>query len=478
MLKTSGLLALALLTLIPTLARQSPATVSLSDLERLRDAALASDYAYRQVAYLCNNIGPRLSGSAQAAQAVDYVARELKRIGLEVRLEKVMVTHWVRGLETGELVTFPGQAPGTSQKVVLTALGGSIATQPQGLVAPIIVVRDFAELEAMGRSRVQGKIVLFNAVFDQRLAEQGFAGQAYSQAVAYRRSGASAAARLGAVAALNRSAGGANYRLPHTGAMEYLPGVERIPAAAVTSEDAELIAHLAAQGEVKIKLLLTPQILPKVESYNVIGDVKGSESPEKIVIVSGHLDSWDLGTGALDDGVGVAAAMQVGNLLQQLKLRPKATIRIIAYMDEESGGTGGLAYAENQAARMADHLAAIELDDGAGHPSGFLAHVTPETVARLEPLANVLRLIGAGVIQRVDNSVGADISPLEAKGVPGFAPNTDARHYFDYHHTPADTLDKVVPRELAENAAVLAVLAYGLANLPTPLPRLSNPGGK
>lgn len=443
----------------------------LDEMKRLQQAALASDYALKQTAYLCNNIGPRLSGSPQAARAVAYVAAELRKLGLDVKLEKMMVPHWVRGAETGALTQFPGQAAGTTQKIVLTALGGSVATPADGLLAPIVVVNNFDELTALGASKVKGKIVLFNARFDQQLAAQGFGDDAYSQAVVYRGSGASAAARLGAVAALNRSAGGAAYRLPHTGSLRYADDAPQIPAAAVAVEDADLIAHLAAQGEVKMKLVLTPQTLPDVESHNVIADLKGSEFPDQIVIVSGHLDSWDLGTGALDDAVGVAAAMEVANLCQQLKLKPRRTIRVIAWMNEENGLRGGRTYFQNQQQNLANHVAAIESDLGAGHPTGFFAHVKPQALTLLQPIADVLRAAGAGVIRLTSEPVGADISPLENAGVPGFAPLLDNRTYFDYHHTSADTFDKIVPRELAENAAVMAVLAYALANLPEPLPR-------
>ncbi|MBL8170236.1 MAG: M20/M25/M40 family metallo-hydrolase [Acidobacteria bacterium] len=443
----------------------------LAELARLQQAALASDYALKQTAYMCNNIGPRLSGSPQAARAVEYVAEELRKLGLEVKLEKVMVPHWVRGVETGELVQFPGMAVGTTQKIVLTALGGSVATPATGLVAPVVVVNNYAELNALGESKIKGKVVLFNAKFDEQMAAQGFGEEAYGQAVAYRGGGASAAARLGAVASLNRAAGGKAYRLPHTGGVRYAEGVPKIPAASVTAEDAELLAHLAAQGEIKLKLVLTPQTLPDAESANVIADLKGSEFPDQVVIVSGHLDSWDLGTGALDDAAGVAAAMEVAHLCKQLGLKPKRTIRIIAWMNEENGLRGGTTYFQNQQNNLANHIAALESDLGAGHPTGFFAHVKPEAMPMLQPIAQVLQTSGAGLIRLVTGSVGADISPLEAAGVPGFAPLQDNRTYFDYHHTPADTFDKIVPRELAENAAVMAVLAYAIASLPEPLPR-------
>jgi carboxypeptidase Q len=443
----------------------------LNELKQLQQAALASDYALRQTAYLCNNIGPRLSGSPQAQRAVEYVAEEMRKLGLEVKLEKLMVPHWVRGVETGELTQFPGMARGTTQKIVLTALGGSVATPADGLLAPVVVVNSFDELNALGEGGVKNKIVLFNAKFDEQLQAQGFGGDAYGQSVSYRGGGASAAARWGAVAALNRSAGGGAFRLPHTGSMRYVDGGRRIPAAAVTAEDADLIAQLAAQGEVKMRLVLTPQTLPDVESYNVIADLKGSESPDQIVIVSGHLDSWDLGTGALDDAAGVAISMQVANLCKQLNLKPKRSIRVIAWMSEEVGIQGGRTYFQNQANNIANHIAAIESDLGAGHPIGFFAHVTPAALPMLQPVANILRSSGAGVIRVVTDSVGADISPLERAGVPGFAPIQDERTYFNYHHTPADTFDKINPRELAENAAVMALLAYAIANLPEPLPK-------
>ena len=443
----------------------------IAEMKQLHNAALSSDYAYVQLAHLCNNIGPRLSGSPQAQQAVQYVAAEMRRLGLEVRLEKVMVPHWVRGQESAELVRFTGQAPQTTQKIVLTALGGSVATPDEGLTAEVVVVDSFEHLASLGREKIAGRIVLFNARFDKQMAAQGFADDAYGQAVAYRGAGPSAAARLGAVASLVRSVGGADYRLPHTGAFGYAGDAPKIPAAAVTAEDADLIAYLTNQGPVRVHLTLTPRTLPDVESYNVIADLKGSEHPEQVIIVSGHLDSWDLGTGAIDDGAGVAVAMQAAQLITRLGLRPKRTIRVIAWMNEENGLMGGRTYAENHKAEFANHVAAIESDLGAGHPVGFSAHVNARALAMLRPIAAVLQASGAGIIRQSQNAEGADVSPLDAAGVPTLAQIQDNRTYFNYHHTAADTLDKVVPRELAENAAVVAVLAYAIANLPEPLPR-------
>ena len=442
----------------------------ISEIKRVQLAAMESDYAYRQVAHLTENIGPRLSGSPQAQTAVEYVAAELRKLGLEVKLEKVMVPHWVRGEETGALIGYPGMAPNTTQKVVLTALGGSVATPAEGLTAEVVAVNNFDELQALGRDRVAGKIVLFNAKFDQQLADNGFAGPAYGQAVAYRGAGPSAAARLGAVAALNRSAGGAEYRLPHTGALRYADDAPKIPAAAVAAEDADLIAHLTSEGTVRMHLVLTPQTLADAPSYNVVADLKGSEHPEQIVIVSGHLDSWDLGRGAIDDGVGVAMAMETAQLLKQLHLRPKRTIRVIAWMNEENGARGGRAYAEDHKADFVNHFAAIEADLGAGHPLGLYAQGKPELLTLLQPLATILQSQGAGVTRIVEEA-GTDVAPLGEAGVPTFAPIQDARTYFNYHHTAADTLDKVNPKELQENCAVVAALAYALASMAQTLPR-------
>src|SRR5437867_1880903 len=446
----------------------SPQT--LADLKRLQQAALNSEYAYRQVAHLANNIGPRLTGSAQAAKAVEYVANELKAIGCELQLEKVMVPHWVRGEETAALIEFPGQAQNTTQKIVLCALGDSVATPPEGIEADVIALRNFDELKSMPRDKVAGKIVLFNYPFDKQMAAEGRGGEAYGEAVVYRSDGPSAAARQGAVACFIRSVGGADYRLPHTGQTDYANDAPKIPAGAVTAEDADLIANLFRQGPVKMKLTLTPQQLPDVESYNVIGDIKGSEHPEQIVIVSGHLDSWDLGTGAIDDGAGVAVSMEAANLIQKLHLKPKRTIRVIAWMNEENGLAGSKQYGKDHEKEWMNHFAAMETDGGADHPLGINIKAKPEVKKMFAPVAAILQGSGAGMLTLVEHC-GADIGPMEKAGVPAFSPIQDSRFYFNYHHTAADTLDKIVPKELAENSAVVAVTAYALANMEQPLPR-------
>ena len=443
---------------------------TLADLKRLQQAALSSDYAYRQVAHLADNIGPRLTGSAQAAKAVEYVAAGLKAIGCEVQLEKVTVPHWVRGEETAALVQWPGQAENTTQKIVLCALGGSVGTPNDGINAEVITVKNFDELKSMPRDKVAGKIVLFNYPFDKRIAAEGRGGEAYGEAVVYRGDGPSAAARQGAVACLIRSVGGADYRIPHTGQTQYADDAPKIPAGAVTAEDAGLIVDLVRQGPVQMKLVLTPQTLPDVESANVIGDIKGSEHPEQVVIVSGHLDSWDLGTGAIDDGAGVAGPMEAANLIQKLHLKPKRTIRVIAWMNEENGSAGSKQYAKDHEKDWANHFATMETDNGAGHPIGLNIKAKPEVKAMLKPMAAILQESGAGMLSLAEHA-GADIEPMEKAGVPAFAPIQDSRFYFNYHHTPADTLDKIVPKELAENSAIVGVWAYALANSEQPLPR-------
>jgi carboxypeptidase Q len=453
----------------PTPQLYSPRT--LEELGQVQRAALASDYAYRQTAYLSNNIGPRLTGSPQAERAVEYVADEMRKLGLEVRLQKLSVPHWVRGEEKAELIEFPGMARSTTQKIVVAALGGSIATPAEGLTGEIVVVSSYAELDQLGARGVEGKIVLFNNKFDREMAASGFGINAYGQAVQFRGGGAVAAGRLGAVAVLVRSPGGSQNRLVHTGSTRYDAAVKQIPAASVSFEDAEMIAYLAKMGTVRIRLLMTPRTLPNTTSYNVIADLKGSALPDEIVIVSGHLDSWDLGTGALDDACGVAISMQVPFLLNQLKIRPRRTIRMIAYMNEENGLVGGTAYGEEQTANIAKHFAAIESDLGASNTVGFLFTGKPEALPYFAPISNILRSQGAGIAQLQPGGVGADIGPLTRRGVPSFAPFYDTRTYFNYHHTEADTFDKVDPKELAKAGSVMAVLALGLANLEQPIPR-------
>ncbi|HEY6488012.1 MAG: M20/M25/M40 family metallo-hydrolase [Terracidiphilus sp.] len=439
-------------------------------MERLRDAAMRETYALDELRQLTDTIGPRLSGSTQAQQAVDYVAGEMRALGADVTLEKAMVPHWVRGVESGELVAWPGQAPGSLQKVLLTALGGSVATSADGIVAEVVVADNWQQLRALPAGALQGKILLLNHKFDKQLAAQGDGLDAYVGGVVYRARGPVAAASLGAVAVLVRSVGGADFRLPHTGETEYAAGVPRIPAAAVTAEDADLIADLARQGPVKMHLTLTPESLPAIQSDNVIADWKGSEHPEQVVIVSGHLDSWDLGTGAIDDGAGVAISMQALHLLKELGIHPRRTVRFVAWMSEEEGSEGAAAYMVDYTDTVADHVGVIESDLGADHPAGIYYAGKAELGRWLRPVSQVLDVLGAETLIGAPET-GEDIAPLTERGVPSFAPVQDSRFYFNYHHTAADTFDKIDPKHLNENAAVMAVLAYALADSDEPAPR-------
>jgi hypothetical protein len=442
----------------------------LTGMTRLRDAALNDPYAVNELRHLTDNIGPRLSGSPQAQQAVEYVAAEMRALGAEVTLEPTKVPHWVRGTETAEVVSWRGQTPGTTQKVVLTALGGSVATPAEGLIAEIVVAEDWKQLRALPPGAVRGKILLLNHRFDKEMAAEGSGTDAYGNAVIYRGAGPVAAASMGAVAVLVRSVGGADYRLPHTGQTNYDESVSKIPAAAVTAEDADLLKNLASQGAVRLHLTLTPRTLPDAESFNVLADWKGSEHPEQVVVVSGHLDSWDLGTGAIDDGAGVAVSMQAIHLLKELGIRPKRTVRFIAWMSEEEGSEGAATYLAEHAAEAANHIGAIECDLGADHPTGIYYSGKPELGQWLRPVSQVLEAVGAETLI-ASPETGDDIAVLTGKGVPGFAPVQDSRTYFNYHHTAADTFDKVDPRHLNENAAVMAVLAYALADSAEAAPR-------
>jgi hypothetical protein len=442
----------------------------LTTMARLRDAAMKDPYALDELRHLSYNIGPRLSGSPQAAKAVEYVAGEMRALGAGVTLEKARVPHWVRGEEEAELVSWPGQAAGTAQKVVLTALGGSVATPQEGITAEVVVVDNWSQLHALPAGAVAGKILVFNHKFDKELAAVGNGLSAYGGGVVYRGAGPIAGGALGAAAVLVRSVGGADFRLPHTGLTAYAPGVAKVPAAAVSAEDADMLKALTSQGPVTMHLTLTPETLPDADSFNVIADWKGTEHPEDVVIVSGHLDSWDLGEGSIDDGAGVVVSMQVIHLLKKLGIHPKRTVRFIAWMSEEEGSQGAAAYMAEHKDDAAHHIGAIESDLGADHPSGIYYSGKPALGGWLRPLSAVLEPIGAETFESAPET-GEDIAGLTERGVPSFAPVQDSRFYFNYHHTAADTFDKVDEKHLNENAAVMTVLAFALADSVEPAPR-------
>lgn len=451
-------------------------TVDNTTLLRIRDAAMGSDYAYQRLTDLTDLVGPRLSGSPGAAAAVDMVATEMSKIGTQVMLQPVKAPHWVRGAETAELVDYNGRPAGITQKLVLTALGGSSATPAAGITAPVLLVHDMDELNAH-KDQAKGAIVVFDAPFDEQLALAGRSGTAYGEAGKYRFVGPAAASKFGAVAALVRSVGGANYRVTHTGMTGWGEGAKPIPAGALTAEDTMLIDRLAARGPVKMHLTMTPQTLPDVDSADVLADIRGGDKADEVVLVSGHLDSWDLAQGATDDGAGVTVAMGVAEVFKRLGLKPRRTVRMVAWMNEENGSKGEKAYFDAYKDRMGKHFAAIETDAGATHPVGIITSVVRNDLKSFDALKSALRSVGAPVVEWHDHLGTGDLYMLEDAGVPCFEPLLDTRTYFDYHHTPADTLDKVDPLEMKKQVAVLAMLTWYLANMPEELGRVPAEGG-
>ena len=416
---------------------------------RIIGAALTSDRAYSRLAHLTDQIGHRLSGSKNLERAIEWAIAEMKRDGLDnVRGEKVMVPHWVRGEESLEVLT------PVPRKLTLLGLGNSVATPAEGITAEAVVVRNFVELDQLGEG-ARGKIVVYNAPFTT-----------YGATVQYRGQGASRAARYGAVAALVRSITPVSLQTPHTGAMQYDPAQPKIPVAAITIEAAELLQRMHNRGErPTLRLKMEAKFLPDAESANVIAELKGRERPDEIVLISGHYDSWDVGQGAHDDGGGCIVAWEAARLLKELGLRPRRTIRVVLYTNEENGLRGGNAYRDAHRAELPKHVLAIESDSGVYRPEGLgLAATAPlQLRSNLQEIAKLLSGIGADRIAA--SGGGADIGPIMREGVPGASLNVDGSRYFDIHHTPADTLDKVNPRELALCVATLTVMAYVIADM-------------
>ncbi len=422
-------------------------------------AALADEQGWSRLEYLCYRIGRRLGGSESLQQAVEWAADQLKQDGQEnVLLQPAKVPHWVRGEESCvEIQPSP-------RELRILGLGMSVGTPPEGVEADLAVVSDFDELEALGRAGVEGKIVLYNAPFTS-----------YGETVRYRGAGASRAARLGAVAALVRSVTPRSLSTPHTGAMRYDPDAPKIAAAAVTVEDAERLAGLRRVGvNVRLRLEMGAHFLPEADSANVIGEIRGREKPEEVVVFGGHIDSWDVGQGAHDDGASCMAALQALHVIRQLGLRPRRTLRLVLWTNEENGGGGSQAYRAALGDDMSGHVAAVEMDEGCERPIGFGLGFpgadearTARALSQCKKIAEPLRGIEADDISL--GGGGADIGPLMRSGVPGFALRTVGEHYFDWHHTDADTLDKVDPVHFRHAIAALGVFCYGLADMPTRL---------
>ena len=430
--------------------------------ERLIGAALSSDHAWLRLSQLCDGIGARLSGSPELARALDWAAAAMREDGLEdVRLQPVLVPHWVRGAERATMVE-PGPQP-----LHMLGLGLSVGTPPGGITAEVVAVTGFAGLDSLPAEQVRGKIVLYDVPFTR-----------YGETVRYRTQGANRAAARGAVAALVRSVTPVSLQSPHTGVMAaYVDSLPRIPAAAVTIEDAAMMHRLLDRGErVRVRLEMGARTLPDTLAANVIGEVRGRERPDEVVVVGGHSDSWDVGQGAMDDGGGCVISMEAVRLIHALGLRPRRTVRCVLWVNEENGTRGGLAYADSLGGRLAGHVAAIESDGGVERPLGFDVSVvrpggggldsvrTAAAVARVGEIARLLSGLGADRVRA--GGGGTDIDPLVKRGVPGIGHRTTGEHYFDWHHSQADVLDKVDPVELRRNVAALAVLVYVLADMP------------
>jgi carboxypeptidase Q len=441
----------------PTPTPLPPPTVRIDDYRapagRIIGAALTSNKAYERLSYLTDRIGHRLSGSKSLERAIAWAIAEMKSDGLDnVRAEKVMVPHWVRGEESLEM-TSPG-----SLKLALLGLGNSVGTPVAGITAEAVVVRSFDQLDALGE-QVRGKIVVYNVPFTN-----------YGETVRYRSSGASRAAHHGAVAALVRSVTPVSLQTPHTGAMNYDEKQPKIPAAAITIEGAELLQRLYDRGDrPTLRLNMEAKFLPDAESANVVAEIKGSEKPDEVILVCGHLDSWDVGQGAHDDGGGSIIAWEAVRLLKELGLRPRRTIRVVLYTNEENGLRGGDAYRDAHRAELSKHIFAIEADSGVYRPEGFglAATAPPQARANLQEIAKLLAGIRADRITA--DCGGADIGPIMKEGVVGAHMDVDGTHYFDIHHTHADTLDKINPQDLALCVATMAVMAYTVADMPSAL---------
>ncbi|MCH7563094.1 MAG: M20/M25/M40 family metallo-hydrolase [Gemmatimonadetes bacterium] len=423
------------------------------DADRLIEAALADSAAYDRLAELVDRFGHRHSGSASLELAIDWILDQMEADGLEnVHGEPVLVPHWVRGQESIHMLQ-PRR-----KELPMLGLGGSVGTPPGGIRSEVMVVGSFAELEARA-DEAPGRIVLFNVPFTS-----------YGETVRYRGDGAVAAARVGAVASIIRSVTNYSQQTPHTGAMGYAEGVTRIPHAAITVEDAEMIQRMVDRGErVELLIEMEAKTLPDVMSRNVVAEIVGREKPEEVVVLGGHIDSWDVGQGAMDDAGGSVAAWEAVRLMKELGMRPRRTVRVVLWTNEENGLAGGNAYREAHLDEVGDHVLGIESDSGVFRPLGFGFTGSDDAFEIMQRIGRLLDRIDAGRISR--GGGGADIRPLQRDGVPVMGLQVDGARYFWYHHTHADTIDKLDPREVGLSVAAMAVIAYVVADLPERLPR-------
>jgi carboxypeptidase Q len=422
--------------------------------DRIIDGALAdSAAAWTKLARFTDYSGNRFTGTPALERGIDWVIAEMKKDGLDsVRGEPAMVPHWVRGKESATLVQPP------VANLPMLGLGGSVGTPKGGITADVLVVTSFDDLTAKA-AQARGRIVLFDVPFTQ-----------YGATVRYRGGGASAAARVGGVAALVRSVTPYSMRTPHTGAMNYDSSAAKIPTAAITVEDALMIHRMTDRGDkVRVKLEMEAQTLPDVPSRNVIGEIRGTEKPDEVVVLGGHVDSWDVGQGAMDDGGGLVVAWEALRLIRKLGLKPRRTLRVVGWTNEETGGRGAEAYRDAHKGEADRHVLAIESDGGVFAPNGFGFTGSDSARAIVRQIGALLARIGAGNVGA--NGGGADIGPMMQLGVPGASLDVDGTRYFWFHHTEADTMDKLDPAEMQKCVAVMAVLAFVAADLPDRLPR-------
>jgi carboxypeptidase Q len=453
-IRLAAALAVAALAAAPLRAHAQSADTYRAAADRLIDAAMRDSAAWNRLAELTDTFGHRISGSAALERAIDWTLERMRADGLEnVRGERAMVRHWVRGAESAELIT-PRRKP-----LAMLGLGGSVGTPAGGITAPVVVVTSYDDLAKRGAA-VKGKIVLFDVPFTQ-----------YEATRLFRTGGASAAAKQGAVAMLLRSVASFSINSPHTGSMRYDTTVAtRIPAAAIAVEDAMLLHRMQDRGQpVTVKLVMGAQNFPNVPSRNVVAELRGREKPDEVVVIGGHIDSWDVGQGAMDDAGGVVAAWEAVRLMKALGLRPRRTIRVVGWTNEENGVDGGKAYRATHASEIDKHVFALESDNGVFRPYGIAAVGSDSTLAMLRRIAPLLSRIGADSVTRGESE--ADVEPLLDAGVPVAGVHVDDTRYFWYHHTNADTPDKLDPRDVARCVAVFAVYAYVVAEMDGVLPR-------
>lgn len=422
------------------------------NIKEFYNIALREQQAYQWLDALCNDIGPRPAGSENANKAAKWAKAELEKIGLEnVWLQEVDVPHWVRGDETATLVELIQE-----KKLAITALGGSVGTPAGGIEANVVEVSSFDELEELGTENIKDKIVFFNIPMDPTNFNTGFS---YGMAGKQRWAGAAEASKYGAVAVLTRSLTLKRDNYPHTGSMSYGDAKVKIPAAALSIKATErLHEKLQTNTGLTVRLVLTCKSLERTTGYNVIGDLKGSEKPDEIVLVGGHLDSWDLGTGAQDDGAGSVQSMQVLSLFKKTGYAPKRTHRVVLFMNEEFGLDGAKTYAKYAKENNINHVIALESDGGSGTPRGFSFDTNMETVDAIREFKSLLAPYG--LHDYAKGGSGADINQLKSEGTILIGYRPDNQRYFDYHHAYTDRFDIINARELELGAAGMAALLY------------------